>query len=68
MPHYQYTAMDAGGKTVKSIIEAESQQALIGRLRDGGFHVLDVVEAKGPKAASLRSKGKMKPKSLVVFS
>lgn len=67
MPLFEYTAMDSGGKTLKSIVEAESESAVLGRLRDQGLHVLDIVQSKGAKA-SIRSKGKMKAKSLVVFS
>lgn len=67
MPLFEYTAMDSGGKTLKAIVEAESESAVLGRLRDQGLHVLDIVQSKGAKA-SIRSKGKMKAKSLVVFS
>ncbi len=59
--------MDASGRTVKSTVDAESENQVLGRLRDQGMHVLDIVLAKKAKAG-IRSKGKMKPKALVVFS
>lgn len=69
MPYFAYTAVDASGKQVKSVIEADSQASIVARLREQSLHVIEVTETK--KAAgggSSFGKKKMKIKSLVVFS
>lgn len=66
MPLYEYTALDSSGRTIKSTVEAESEQQVLARLRDQGMHCLDIVPTKATR--SLSARGKMKPKALVVFS
>lgn len=68
MPHFAYTAVDSSGKTVKSVLEAENEQIVLSRLRELSLHVTDVKKiGRAPKQGALR-RGKMKAKSLVVFS
>ena len=73
MPHFAYTAVDSGGKTVKSSLEAESEQLVLAKLREMSLHVTDIRQVgKAAKASSGSGsafrKGKLKQKSLVVFS
>lgn len=68
MPYYQYVAVDAAGKQVKSVIEADSESAVLSRLREQKLHCVEVKETKKAKQSALMSKGKLKPKSVVVFS
>lgn len=67
MPHYAYVAVDASGKTFKSTMEAESESAVLVRLRE---QQLVVTQLKETKASGAKSFGqpKLKPKSLVIFS
>lgn len=67
MPLFEYTAMDASGKTTKSVMEAESEQAVLTRLRTQSLHCVDIRVAK-KSSSSILNKGKMKPKALVIFS
>lgn len=68
MPHFAYTAVDGSGRTVKSVLEAENEQLVLARLRELSLHVTDIRKiGRAPKQSALR-KGKMKSKSLVVFS
>ncbi|MBX3120091.1 MAG: type II secretion system F family protein [Fimbriimonadaceae bacterium] len=68
MPLYAYTAVDAGGRTVKSVMEAESESLVLAKLRDMSLHCTDIKTSKKAKVAKSYGKKKMKPKSLVVFS
>lgn len=65
MPTFNYIAIDAAGKQLKGSLDAESEQAVLSQLRDRQLHCLEV---KAIKAAKKKVGGKMKPKSLVVFS
>lgn len=65
MPTYAFLAIDDTGKQNKGVIEAESEQAVLGRLRDQSLHA---VEIRQVKAAKRVRGGKMKAKSLVIFS
>ncbi len=65
MPHYAYTAVDATGRQVKSVIEAESESHVLSKLRDQSMQVVDL-KVTGKRGGV--SFGKIKQKSLVVFS
>lgn len=67
MPYYNYTAIDAGGRTVKAGMEAENEALVLNRLREQSMQVVEVKLGKKGGGFSI-GKGKMKPKSLVVFS
>jgi len=67
MPLFEYTAMDSSGRTIKSTMDAESETGVLARLRDQGMHVLDIAPGKAAKGGAITA-GKMKPKSLVIFS
>lgn len=67
MPLFEYTAMDSSGRTIKSTMDAESETGVLARLRDQGMHVLDIAPGKASKGGAITA-GKMKPKSLVIFS
>jgi general secretion pathway protein F len=45
MPQFRYTAVDAGGRLVKGLLEAESRTALVERLQDQGQVPLSAVPA-----------------------
>lgn len=68
MPIFAYTAIDAHGRTIKSTMEAESESLVMARLRDQQLHCTDIRRStKGTKTVSV-GKGKVKLRSLVVFS
>lgn len=52
MPEYTYEALDKGGKQVKGVIEASSEEVIIEKLRNMGYYPLNVVLSKR-KAASV---------------
>lgn len=52
MPEYTYEALDKGGKQVKGIIEASSEEVIIEKLRNMGYYPLNVVLSK-KKAADV---------------
>ncbi len=66
MPYFAYTAIDAGGRTVKSVMEADSEGLVLNKLREQSMQIVDVRMTKVKKAKN--NKGKMKLKALVVFS
>lgn len=69
MPSFTYTAVDSAGKTVKGKIEADSQQLVVGKLRERGYHVTDISEKK--KSALFTGQvgqGKVKLDQLTVFT
>jgi len=73
MSTFVYTVLDAGGKTVKGRIDAESEQSVLSRLHEQQFHVLSVNEektrtAKVTASGASTSKKKCKLNSLVIFS
>lgn len=46
MPNFTYTAVGPQGRMIKGSIEADSQQLVVGKLRERGYHVTDVAEKK----------------------
>jgi type IV pilus assembly protein PilC len=42
MPEYTYQALDKGGKEVRGVIDAGSEEAIVGRLRGMGYYPLSV--------------------------
>ncbi len=66
MPVFAYTAIDAGGRQVRSTMEADSEQLVISKLRDMSMTVLEIKQSK--KSAAKATAKKMKPKSIVIFS
>lgn len=52
MPEYTYEALDKGGKQVKGVIEASSEEVIIEKLRNMGYYPLNVVLNKS-KAANV---------------
>lgn len=67
MPQFAYTAIDASGKTIKSVIEADNESLVLSKLREQSMQVLDVKQAKVKKSLVI-GKPKLKMKNLVVFS
>jgi type IV pilus assembly protein PilC len=73
MPRFKYVAMDAKGKEVSNIVDAESTAAAVARIREQGFFPTQVAElgaaaAGGRKAAaapSARPGAKGKKKSIL---
>jgi type IV pilus assembly protein PilC len=53
MPVFAYKAMDAKGKEVKNIIEADNTAQAINKLRDKGLFPTNVVEHKGKKTGKV---------------
>ena len=68
MPTFAYTAIDAGGNTVKSIMEAENEALVLSKLREQSMQVVEVKRAKVKKKPITIGRVKLKPKNLVVFS
>jgi type IV pilus assembly protein PilC len=67
MPVYAYTAIDSNGRTVRSTMDAESEQLVLAKLRDMALHCTDIkVSNKSGKSAF--GKKKVKPRSIVIFS
>lgn len=67
MPLFAYTAIDPSGRTVKSVMEADSENLVLAKLRDQSLHCLEIKASKRAKSFSMGKK-KLKAKSLVVFS
>ncbi|MBA4292165.1 hypothetical protein C0431_04275 [bacterium] len=67
MPYFAYTAMDTSGRQVKAVMEADHEASVLNRLREQQLQAVDIKELKKKKAATM-GKGKVKMKSLVVFS
>ncbi|MGD8240912.1 MAG: type II secretion system F family protein [Armatimonadota bacterium] len=69
MATFAYVAVDAGGREVKGRIPADSRDAAEAKLRDDGYHVVDLQAARqrsfSERLASLR---KVKLRELVIFS
>lgn len=68
MPHFAYTAIDADGKTVKSVMEAENEALVLSKLRDQSMQIVEVRVTRKRKGGASFGKKKMKMKALVVFS
>lgn len=69
MATFTYQAVDPGGKTVRSTIDAESEQLAIAKLQAMNYTVLDLGEAKASTGLfGLRRMQRVKMNSLVVFS
>lgn len=66
MPFFAYTAIDAGGRTVKSVMEADSESLVLNKLREQSMQIVEVRMTKAKKA--VKKGGKLKLKSLVIFS
>jgi type IV pilus assembly protein PilC len=50
MPRYTYVALDARGQETSGVVEAESQNAAVGQLRQSGYFPKTISEeGKGPK-------------------
>src|SRR3954470_5705579 len=69
MPIFAYTAIDSSGRTVRSTMEADSEQLVLAKLRDQSMHCTDIRKTtKGVGASKFMGPKKIKQKSLVVFS
>ena len=70
MPHFQYSAMDASGRTIGGRLEAESLDAVRSKLSDLRYHVLNIRESRERSSLleKLNSMQKVKLRELVVFS
>lgn len=68
MPHFAYTAIDASGRTVKAVMEADNESLVLARLRDQSMHCLEIRQTKKAKSGVSFGAKKPKPKSLVIFS
>lgn len=51
MPEFSYEALDKGGKQVKGLIDASSEEVIIEKLRDMGYYPLKVTPNKKKSAA-----------------
>lgn len=67
MPTYAYVAIDATGRQVKSVMEAENESLVVAKLRDQSMHCLEVRTTRKAKSIQV-GKAKLKPRALVVFS
>ncbi len=74
MAVFQYSAVDASGKTITGSIEAESENLVISRLQQQQYHIVSIRRARGgtktaaqPRKSSTKGK-KVKLQQLVVFT
>jgi type IV pilus assembly protein PilC len=67
MPLFAYTAIDASGRTVKSVLEADNEQLVLAKLRDMALHCTEIKKTGSAKSKGIGKK-KLKPKAIVVFS
>ncbi|MCL6623776.1 MAG: type II secretion system F family protein [Fimbriimonadales bacterium] len=71
MPRFSYSAVDASGRPVQGVMEAENEQLLLQHLHDQNLHVTEIRLAPGrgeAKASSLFKARKPKLRNLVFFS
>lgn len=69
MPLFAYTAIDANGRTVRSTMEADTEQLVLAKLRDQSLHCTDIKRTgKSATAPKMFGSKKLKPKTIVVFS
>lgn len=71
MPIFAYTAIDSNGRTVRSTMEADSEQLVLSKLRDQSMHCTDIKKvnkSSGSMMTKSFGKKKVKAKALVVFS
>ncbi len=76
MPEYNYLAMDRGGKQIKGVIEAPSEEAIIEKLRGMGYYPMDVaLNKKGAGDLDLMQMpgirniiGRVKQKDIMAFT
>ncbi len=67
MPHFAYTAIDGGGRTVKAVMEADNEAIVLSKLREQSMQIVEVKATRKPSTSTFGKK-KMKPKALVIFS
>ncbi|MHB8636386.1 MAG: type II secretion system F family protein [Fimbriimonadaceae bacterium] len=67
MPFFAYTAIDASGRTVKAVMEADNEALVLSKLRDQSMHCTEIKRTKSAVRHG-SSKSKVKLKSMVVFS
>ena len=70
MPKFAYTAISTSGKSIKGKVDADSQQLVVSKLQEQGYHVTNIAEKKKQAAigGSFSKYRKLKLESLVVFS
>lgn len=72
MPTFTYTAVDPTGKNVKGKIDAESQQLVMSKLRERGYHLTNLSEKKQLSSilgsGGQVGQGKVKLESLTIFT
>lgn len=66
MPVFAYTAIDTNGRTVRSTMEADSEQLVLAKLRDQAMHCTEIKVSKSKNKGFGRKK--LKAKTIVVFS
>jgi type IV pilus assembly protein PilC len=65
---FRYMAKDGAGRDVVANMEAENERAVVTALRKRGLVVLSVSEEAGSSSGPRKSRRKVKPSELVVFS
>ncbi len=72
MATFTYEAIDSMGKTLRNKLDADNEQAVLAKLHEQKFHVVNIALAKGGNQAAVSGsvgvKGKVKLVSLVVFA
>jgi type IV pilus assembly protein PilC len=70
MARYQYQAMDAAGRTVGGVLEAESLDSVRSKLSELRYYVISVREAKATRGMEtwFRNRRGVKLRELVIFS
>lgn len=69
MPQFSYEALEPSGRVIRGSLEAENASAVLNRLQNLNYTVVDVADAGATKSLfGARRGGKVKLNSLVVFS
>lgn len=69
MPTFAYTAVDPSGKSIKGKVDADSQQLVISKLQEQGYHIANIVEKKAVAFGGGMSKyKKVQLQSIAIFS
>jgi len=69
MPQFAYSAVDTNGKSIRGVLDAETEQMVLQKLHDQHLHVTDIKAAKSKSVVSRLAKGKkVKLKNIVVMS
>jgi len=75
MPAYNYTVRNSKGESVKGTLDSDSQDTVASKLREMGYFIVNISEAKSEKKFALKGKtisfsffNRIKTRDLVIFT